>query len=91
MPLMTINGTGELGLRHLAQHVDAVAILQHEIERHAVEARGAELLDRFRHGRRHGDFVAGLLGGDRDQAALRGVVIDHQELERTPLGDVGQV
>ncbi|MGY4499350.1 hypothetical protein ACVWYH_003281 [Bradyrhizobium sp. GM24.11] len=38
-----------------------------------------------------GDFVAGLLGGNRDQAALRGVVIDHQELKRAPLGDVGQV
>jgi hypothetical protein len=35
--------------------------------------------------------VAGLLGGDRDQAALRGVVINHQELKRAPLGAVGQV
>jgi hypothetical protein len=35
--------------------------------------------------------MAGLLGGDRDQAALRGVVVDHQELKRTPLGDVGQI
>ncbi len=88
---MTITCAGEFRRRHLAQHVDAVAILQHEIERHAVEARGAELLDRLGDGRRHRDFMAGLLGGDRDQAALRGVVVDHQELKRTPLGDVGQI
>jgi hypothetical protein len=35
--------------------------------------------------------MAGLPGRDRDQAALRGVVIDHQKLKRAPLGDVGQV
>ena len=40
---------------------------------------------------RTGDFVTGLLGGNRDQAALRGVVIDHEQLKRAALGDVGQV
>ncbi len=85
------HGAAELRRRHLAQHVDAVAVLQHEIERHAIEAGGAKLLDRVRHGRRHGDFVTGLLGSDRDQAALRGVVIDHEELKRAPLGTVGQI
>src|SRR5712691_11582086 len=76
------HGTGELRIGDRLQHLNAVA--EHQIQRHAVEPSVPELRESLRAGLRHRDDMAGLLGGDRNQPSLRGIVVDDQELQRAP-------
>ena len=82
--------TGEFRLGHRLQHLDAVAVLEHQVEGHAVEAGRADLFDRLRAGLRQGDDMTGLPGGRGNQLALRAVVIDDQELQGASLAAVRQ-
>jgi hypothetical protein len=78
------HGTGELRIGDRLQYLNAVAVAEHQVQRHVIEPSISELRESLRAGLRHRDGMAGLVGCDRNQASLRGIVVDDQELQRAP-------
>jgi hypothetical protein len=76
------HGTGKLRIGHGLQHFGTVAVLKHEIERHAVEPRRLDLANCLGTRSRQRNGVTGMFRGSRNQRPLRCVVIDDQKLPR---------